>query len=508
MSTKRKNRRSVETLPKKCKQETLMISDEDEELELLAKTVEMVKIEPTEEQTKIIKHTPSTAKVVRVIAGAGTGKTSTMVLLAKELLERKERILYLVFNKQAQLDAQAKFKGLSGIIHCKTLHSAAKSNIILPNPSFKGLDQVVDEWPLRTQIAEDLAPEIELWLESRPSKKNSKRNIEKNVELVHFWVYKTLEGWLRSAHPESKLSDTFMTYYPAKMNHQKYLGFENFGTFYIEKAALIWKKIWSGDYKVSHDVYMKFAQLGNCNLNHYTAILLDESQDTTACQVDLFVNQQSDKKVYIVGDAAQTIYSFRGAKSKFVVDLRNTQDFRLTNSFRFGKNIEFVANQFLWIKEKSPQAHLFNPYRLVGKGKVEGEIFDCSSALSFPYTIVARSNSTLISRSLELLSTQEDCQIAINGDIPKFQATIKKVLDLFLLWQGKKPQREDYRKFETFEDFKADVERLERNEELIVISLIEKYREELPEKMKTFKEMILDRKASLNEADVILTTGI
>jgi AAA domain len=506
---RRKSAKSAGKEAKKVKRETFVISG-GEDVENLTKSIESVKIEPTEEQINIIKHQASCGKVVRVIAGAGTGKTSTMLLLAKELLEKKERVLYLVFNKQAQLDAQAKFSGLSGLIHCKTLHSAAKSNITVPDPSFRGLDHVVDEWPFRKQIAEDFGPEIGQWLLSRtPSEKekSKKENLEGKIELVVFWIYKTLEGWLRSAFPESKLSDNFMTYFPAKLNHEKYLGFENFGTFYIEKAALIWKKIWSGKYPVSHDVYMKYAQLGHCNLNHYTAILLDESQDTTACQVDLFVQQQSDKKVFVVGDAAQTIYSFRGAKSKFVVDLRNTQDYRLTNSFRFGKNVQFVANQFLWMKEKSPQAHLFNPYRLVGKGKHDGEIFDSSSSLPYPYTFVARANSTSIFYSFSLLANDENVTIAINGDIPKFQTTIKKVLDLYLLYKNQKPQRDEYRKYKSFDDFKIEVERLERNDELILIKLIETYKEDLPEKMNTFKEMVLDKEIPLSEADVILTTG-
>ena len=470
---------------------------------------------PTEEQLGIMTQNNSVGKKVRVIAGAGTGKTSTLVLLAEELVKRKENDLYLVFNKKAQLDAEKRFQNSKGTIHCHTLHSAALQNIIADS-NFDGFDNIVDDSTLRKQISKKLSSTIEDWLRTKSpfARYSSDHGTEKNrkklrldIETVSFWIYKTLDRWMRSSNAESALSDIFTTYYPAKCNHKKYFGFSNFGKFYIENAVQIWEQIWTGQYAVTHDAFMKYAQLGNCNLQKYTTILLDESQDTTACQLDLFVKQQADKNIYVVGDAMQTIYSFRGAKSKFVVELPNTNDHTLTKSFRFGSSIAKIANRFLWIKEYSPQAHLFNPYRLTGVGVHEGVIARIEDSLEFPYTLIARTNHQLISSSLELLASNENILIAINGDIAKFQTSIKKVLDLYNLYLGDIPERDEYKKYETWDEFVDEVQKLERTDEILLISLIEIYKERLPNTMKRFKEMVLDKKVNHHDADVILSTG-
>ena len=74
-----------------------------------------------------------------------------------------------------------------------------------------------------------------------------------------------------------------------------------------------------------------------------------------------------------VGDAAQTIYGFRGAKSTFMKDLdknpyinKRIIDRTLSTSYRFGKQVEGVANTILFAKANSPQKELFIPYRIRG----------------------------------------------------------------------------------------------------------------------------------------------
>ena len=54
------------------------------------------------------------------------------------------------------------------------------------------------------------------------------------------------------------------------------------------------------------------------------------------CQVDWTARQQValGTQVYVVKDAAQTIYSFRGAKSKCLMKLPVDKDCLLTSSFR------------------------------------------------------------------------------------------------------------------------------------------------------------------------------
>lgn len=64
------------------------------------------------------------AQFVVVDAKAGTGKTTTAVGIAQA--RPNKRILYMAFNKTAQMDAQERF-GRNSNVECRTTHSLAWS---------------------------------------------------------------------------------------------------------------------------------------------------------------------------------------------------------------------------------------------------------------------------------------------------------------------------------------------------------------------------------------------
>ena len=72
---------------------------------------------PTDEQKAILK---ATGRVVRINARAGTGKTTTLSMLAKK--HRNKRILYLVFNRKAREEAQKAFPSNANVL---TIHALA-----------------------------------------------------------------------------------------------------------------------------------------------------------------------------------------------------------------------------------------------------------------------------------------------------------------------------------------------------------------------------------------------
>ena len=129
---------------------------------------------------------------------------------------------------------------------------------------------------------------------------------------------------------------------------------------------------------------MKQAHLENLEVPS-RVLLVDESQDLNECQVAWMTQQRrlgGGKQIYFVGDAVQTIYGFRGAKSKFLGSIRGAKDLPLTKSFRFGPGLAAVANVILFAKEHSPQVKHFRPYRVLGGALgSSGEAF--SMATSF-----------------------------------------------------------------------------------------------------------------------------
>ena len=70
---------------------------------------------------------------------------------------------------------------------------------------------------------------------------------------------------------------------------------------------------------VTHDSLMKLAQVNGYQMcsegRPCSAVLADESQDFDACQIQWLDSQANHGcQVFLVGDAAQSIFSFRGAR--------------------------------------------------------------------------------------------------------------------------------------------------------------------------------------------------
>ena len=114
--------------------------------------------------------------------------------------------------------------------------------------------------------------------------------------------------------------------------------------------------------------------------NQFQFILVDEYQDTNFAQ-HLIVKQLADKhhRVCVVGDDAQSIYSFRGANIdnilKFKSNYPETQVFKLEQNYRSTQNIVNAANSL--IKKNSEQI-----FKEVFSTNEVGEKIEVKSAFS------------------------------------------------------------------------------------------------------------------------------
>ncbi len=110
---------------------------------------------------------------------------------------------------------------------------------------------------------------------------------------------------------------------------------------------------------IPHDAYLKVAQITGLRIAH-EFVFIDEAQDMTKCQADLFwgQRQRTDKITYLFGDRYQQIYRFRGASRSFrkMVDASSPK-FTLSGSFRFGKNIADCATCVLNALGGGPLLH-------------------------------------------------------------------------------------------------------------------------------------------------------
>ncbi|CAM5618793.1 hypothetical protein SHIRM173S_06415 [Streptomyces hirsutus] len=92
-----------------------------------------------------------------------------------------------------------------------------------------------------------------------------------------------------------------------------------------------------------HDHYLKIWALTQPKLEA-DFLLLDEAQDTNPVVEQIFLAQRHHAQLVMVGDSAQAIYHWRGAKD-VMTGFDGTQ-LALSQSFRFGPDLAAEANRW------------------------------------------------------------------------------------------------------------------------------------------------------------------
>ena len=248
---------------------------------------------------------------VLVIAGAGTGKTKTLVYRTARLVEEgvsPENILLLTFTRKAALNM---LKRASKILdeRCSkisggTFHSFA--NLILRKyAKFAGFNEnftIIDEndaenaigiirarlgynktekrFPLKHTIAR---------LISKSVNKNIPVEFILNTEYPHFMD--SLEG--------------------IKIIQMEYIKYKKEKMLMDYEDLLLYLKLLL---KENEEIRKKIS-------NFYKYIMIDEYQDTNKIQADLaYLIASEHNNIMVVGDDSQSIYSFRGANFKNIMD--------------------------------------------------------------------------------------------------------------------------------------------------------------------------------------------
>lgn len=75
----------------------------------------------------------------------------------------------------------------------------------------------------------------------------------------------------------------------------------------------------------------------------YKYLFVDEFQDTDPRQYD-FITSFKDSSLFVVGDALQAIYSFRGADSSIIMGLANSSDWQTVKLFKNYRSTEEICD--------------------------------------------------------------------------------------------------------------------------------------------------------------------
>lgn len=277
-----------------------------------------------------------------VIAGAGTGKTHTLVYRLAYLIESgilPEQIVLLTFTRRAAremlnrattvLDARCE-RVQGGTFHAFALNLIQQYHEVLGYPAnFTVMD------------AQDAADALDVLRTQRGYHQHKKRFPKKTTLTAIF---------SSSVNRQSSISDILNADYP------HFLSFESEILALYEDWIVYKKRFGILDYD---DILAKalillrdFPEIQAQVSAKCKAILVDEYQDTNALQAE-FVQLLSrvHQHLMAVGDDAQSIYRFRGANFRNILDFPklfpHTKIYKLEQNYRSTSQILNLANQIL-----------------------------------------------------------------------------------------------------------------------------------------------------------------
>jgi len=340
-----------------------------------------MKFTPTKEQSHIVA-TASTGVDVIIQAYAGASKTSTLVLVAEELKDK--RILYLAFNKSIATEAQEK---MPYNVDCRTVHSVA----------YQHTDKTIlkklryNNRPNNKQLAQELGV---VSCEALDTKTGDVVHLS-DLRLVG-WVNRTVLRYMQSSDLDISVKHVYID------EDYRSLSLGDVKQMLLVCAKKLWNKYVNTNDKlpIPHDVYLKLFSLSDTNLG-YDVVMVDECQDVSPVMLSILKAQQTSQKIY-VGDSFQKIYSFTGSVD--ITDMVDAVKCYLSKSFRFGDEIADNANVLL--------QQLGATNRLYGNGTK----CDIDNVSVQPNAILCRTNSGVLQTYIQELNINPEYKINISCD--------------------------------------------------------------------------------------------
>ena len=328
-------------------------------------------------------------KSIAVQALAGTGKTTTLVLLARALLNRSPdaRIVYTAFNS-AIVD-EARRGRFPRNVTPSTMHSLARQALLQTGYAAKiERGQKGARWP--EQWAEVLG------ISAIPAAAPGDAPV--SADAVARLVIATAKKFRESADDE-----------PGPQHLDVAAG-SSLGKAVLSYARAAWADISDpGNAKaladgralrVDHDDYLKVWALSRPRINA-SVIFFDEAQDVNQLMKAVILDQPA--QTVVVGDSQQSIYGFRGAIDA-LKDWPADITLPLTQSWRFGPEAAEFGNLFL----RSLGSKLLlegNPARGTRLGST-----------AEPDAVLCRTNATAVAEVFAGLESGKRTALAGGGD--------------------------------------------------------------------------------------------
>lgn len=304
-----------------------------------------------------IKAAEFKGKHLLVLAGAGTGKTKTIIARAEYLLNngvQPNKIVILSFTRKSAKEIAERLKiSVSGnidknAITGKTFHSWCNEIMryypeYFPHHSYTPLDEDDRLSAMALSVGKNFRDSQNVKL-----KKDT-------VVAIYSYSINTLcslsDAILHIRYRNTDRDDEHIKQYVEKDRELIAPVIKKYIEFKIERRYIDYDDMLN----IVADVLEKNEGARNAVTGRYEYVLVDEMQDTNPLQYKLLKSFIDKSRLFCVGDDAQSIYAFRGADFKtihsFTDIFPNSETYKLLLNYRSTQEILDLSN---WVLEQSP----------------------------------------------------------------------------------------------------------------------------------------------------------
>lgn len=289
-----------------------------------------------EQQQQAVKHIKGPALI---LAGPGSGKTTVITVRTAYLIFQAginpENILTLTFNKAAQLEMKHRFNNIYGVdvgrkVKFLTLHSF--SNRVVRQYERKHGKRLT-----RIEGIEDVAINKRQILRMLYQQINGSNLNDDELDILINEIGFVKNSMIKELKEINAATKNFALIYKAYEEYKKsnlYIDFDDMLTY-------------------AYSILKKCPDILSYYRSKYRYIQVDEGQDLSKIQFEILklLVSKASSNIFIVADDDQSIYGFRGADPKYILNIR--QEFkeciiyRLEKNYRSTKNIVEISSVFI-----------------------------------------------------------------------------------------------------------------------------------------------------------------
>ncbi|MEM6894730.1 MAG: UvrD-helicase domain-containing protein [Bacteroidota bacterium] len=374
-----------------------------------------------------------------VIAGAGSGKTRVLTFRIAHLMEQgvdSFNILALTFTNKAAREMKKRIAGIVGNSEAKNLWMGTFHSVFarllryesdkLGYPSNFTIYDTQDSQRLIASIIKEMGLDKDIYKYKQVQNRISSYKNSLITVKAYFQNPELIEADAMAKRP--RLGEIYQNYVDRCFK----AGAMDFDDLLLRTNELLTR---------FPEVLMKYQE-------RFRYILVDEYQDTNHSQY-LIVKALSDRfqNICVVGDDAQSIYSFRGANISNILNFQRDYDdvavYRLEQNYRSTKNIVNAANSIIAKNKNQLEKVVWTSNEEGGKIKIHRSITDAEEGRyvassifeqkmqqqmqNGEFAVLYRTNSQ--SRSIEDALRKRDIPYRIYGGLSFYQRKeIKDVL--------------------------------------------------------------------------------